>query len=163
MKAAFMLKVAVILFLSFLASAHAQSLLVTVGGNQYDLTVVNGSFPANVSAIEAAPWWNSPTTAYNFGNAIIAADTSGAFVPTQGDVILAYAEGSGTVAYDTVVNEGAGGEHNTGYNDSSSVYGSGPYVVLEPVPEPSVISLSFLSAVAVAGRALWLRLRQWRT
>lgn len=150
-----------ILFCFLITQTHAQSLLVTEGGNQYELTYVTASYNSIATALMGQPWWGSVGTANAFGNAVVTAEgDTGQWVhgASYSLVSFAYASFDGYAATDDVsggppdINEGAGGsapENN----------GTISYVEATEVPEPAITSLAILTVCALFGHSLWSRVR----
>jgi hypothetical protein len=155
-----------VITLALSAQVNAQSTLaVTIGGGNYDLSYVTGTFTANESSLESEPWWGNGIFADSFANAIVAADPTGQFVSSAayGEVSLSYSVNENTrqTIVDIVV-AGQGSEFNEGYAETIDLDQTVSYMEVEPVPEPTPTALSMLTACAVAGRGLWSRVRHRR-
>ena len=101
-KAALKSAIGAALAMGVLGAGQAQALVVTVGGQQWDVTTFTGSYSANTTKFNTAasggqmPWWGSSTTANAFATAVGAGlgtpniGTVGplfGFRPLQGNVI----------------------------------------------------------------------------
>lgn len=55
----------------FPGSSRADDITVTVGGEQYDITTVTGTFDDNMALLESMPWWGDATLAQEIANAVM--------------------------------------------------------------------------------------------
>jgi hypothetical protein len=50
--------------------SQAATFTVNVGGTDYDITTITGSYVGNASLLQSQVWWNDTQLAFNFANAV---------------------------------------------------------------------------------------------
>jgi len=62
--------VAVLVICFFPSTSKADSITVTVGGTEYFVTTITGTFTANMTQLESTPWWGNQTLAQDIATAV---------------------------------------------------------------------------------------------
>ena len=160
-KAALKSAIGAALAMGVLGAGQAQALVVTVGGQQWDVTTFTGSYSANTTKFNTAasggqmPWWGSSTTANAFATAV------GAQLGTQGTGGPLFGWRNATtsqvgVSQMKLVEAGSPFDGTVGFNAPKSVtYTYAQADLATPVPGP----LPALGAAAAFGYSRTLRKR----
>lgn len=137
----------------------AQALLVTVDGQQWEITTLVTTFDASAGTLTAQPWWDDEVAAAAFANAW------GAAQPAIGSPYFAAFFNDTPVPRPCYFTQAQGGQlclltwtpgASGGYLDSlpAGPEGPAPYAIAAPVsvPEPGPLLLFVSGLVALLGR-----------
>lgn len=139
------------------SSMAKADVIVTVGGTQYDVTTVTGTFASLASQLESTPWWNDATNATSFANAV--GSQLGFPNAVFGDVSNSgpwFAYGIQSNHVNTLFEHSFNGSTNLApVTNSLSLSGTYAVIAAAPVPEPATLGLlmtSLLPAGWLLGR-----------